>query len=331
MIIISATDLMRPDWRFLADASDDPTLVWRTHSGLPRNALERLIRRPSLSRWRAALEAALEARRGSDVLLVSHLPLMAAATNLFRRLLCPRVRHIAFAFNFTDLPTGWRRRFLAWAFRGIDEFVVFSRFERERYAAWFGIPIDKLHFIPWVMDAPIPGPDNPAREFRPYLCSVGGEGRDYPLLIEAMRNLPHVRLVIVARPHSLAGVALPKNVMLLTNRPVAETWAIAAGSEGMVLPLRTDTTACGHITLVGAQLLGLPLAITRSRGVDNYVRDGETALLMEPGDKTDVIRAITTLVDDKAGASSRASAARRQAKDRTIALWLACIREQIGR
>ncbi|MFN8995879.1 MAG: hypothetical protein ACK5X3_19755, partial [Pseudomonadota bacterium] len=85
MIIISATDLMRPEWRFLADASDDPSLVWRTHSGLPRNTLERLIRRPSLGRWRAALEAALDARRNRDALLVSHLPLMAAATNLFRR------------------------------------------------------------------------------------------------------------------------------------------------------------------------------------------------------------------------------------------------------
>ncbi|MFY8151969.1 MAG: hypothetical protein ACOVOI_07765, partial [Hyphomicrobiales bacterium] len=294
MIIISATDLMRPEWRFLADASDDPSLVWRTHSGLPRNTLERLIRRPSLGRWRAALEAALDARRNRDALLVSHLPLMAAATNLFRRLLCPRIRHIAFAFNFTDLPTGWRRRFLSWAFRGIDEFVVFSRFERERYAAHFGIPIDKLHFIPWVMDAPVPGSVNPARDLKPYLCAVGGEGRDYPLLVEAMQDLPHLRLVIVARPHSLAGVTVPANVMLLTNRPVQETWTIAAESEGMVLPLKTDTTACGHITLVGAQLLGLPLAITRSRGVADYVEDGETALSMEPGDKMGVIRAITS-------------------------------------
>jgi hypothetical protein len=46
--IISATDLMRPDWRFLACESDDPSLFWRTHSGLPSSALERLIRRPSL-------------------------------------------------------------------------------------------------------------------------------------------------------------------------------------------------------------------------------------------------------------------------------------------
>eukprot|EP01036_Dinobryon_divergens_P058830 gene58830-78492_t len=145
---------MRPGWRFLEDASDDPSLLWRTHSGLPRNALERLVRRPSLGRWRAAFEAAWEARKSKNALLVSHLPLMAAATNLFRRALCPRVRHIAFAFNFTDLPTGWRKTFLAWAFKGIDEFVVFSTFERERYAAYFGIPIERLRFIPWVMDAP---------------------------------------------------------------------------------------------------------------------------------------------------------------------------------
>ncbi len=156
--------------------------------------------------------------------------------------------------------------------------------------------MDKLRFIPWVMNAPVPGSDNPVRDLRPYLSAIGGEGRDYPLLVEAMRELPQIRLVIVARPHNLQGVTLPENVTMLTNRPLPETWAIAAESEGMILPLKTDTTACGHITLVGAQLLGLPLAITRSRGVDDYVQDGETALLMEAGEKTGLVRAIPLLI-----------------------------------
>ncbi len=87
---------------------------------------------------------------------------MAAATNLARRTLCPEVPQIAFAFNFTDLPQGARRRYLAAALRGIDEFVVFSRFERALYARHLDLPEDRIHFLPWAMEPPLPGPDNPA-------------------------------------------------------------------------------------------------------------------------------------------------------------------------
>ena len=52
----------------------------------------------------------------------------------------------------------------------------------------------------------------------------------------------------------------------------------------MMLPLKSETTACGHITLVGAQLLGIPLVITRSKGVADYVEDGVTATLVAAGD-----------------------------------------------
>ena len=62
MHFISTSDLMGPDWRFLEPLSTDPAITWSTHSGLPRTPLERRIRRPALARYRAAFEAAREAR-----------------------------------------------------------------------------------------------------------------------------------------------------------------------------------------------------------------------------------------------------------------------------
>ena len=61
---INASDLMGPDWRFLAQVCDDPGLTWETVSGQPRGVIERRIRRPNLGRYRAAFEAARGARRG---------------------------------------------------------------------------------------------------------------------------------------------------------------------------------------------------------------------------------------------------------------------------
>lgn len=43
MRFLNTSDILGPDWRFLADVCDDPTLSWETFSGRPRNALERAL------------------------------------------------------------------------------------------------------------------------------------------------------------------------------------------------------------------------------------------------------------------------------------------------
>ena len=326
MHFISTSDLRSPDWRFLAPACADPGLTWETRSGLPQSALERLIRRPSMARWRAGASAALTARRQRDAILVSHLPMMAAVTNLMRRSLSPAVPQIAFAFNFTDPPQGARRAFLRRALRGIDEFVVFSQFEQALYAELFDLPEARLRFLPWAMDPPVLGPENllpPDLVAAGYFCAIGGEGRDYALLAQAMRALPALRMVVVGRPYSVAGVDFPFNVTVFTNLPMASTWRIAADSRGMVIPLRTATTACGHITLTGTQLLGLPLVISASHGVADYVEDGVTAALIPVGDRTALVEAISRLDRNPAEMAALAARARARAQTRnTLQNWV---------
>lgn len=130
-------------------------------------------------------------------------------------------------------------------------------------------------------------------------------------------------MVVVARPYSIAGLTFPPNVRVFTNLPAPETWRIAVDSRGLVIPLKTDTTACGHITLVGAQLLGLPLVITRSRGVEDYVTDGETARLVTAGDADALEAAIGKLGGDPEATRAMAQRARIQAEKRsTVGTWV---------
>jgi len=328
MKIISISDLMGPDWPFLGPHDTGASLSWATHSGVPRNTLERRIRRPHLGRYRAAWTAVQQARAVPDALLVSHLPLMAAATNVLRRRICPDAPHIGFSFNFTDLPTGARRRYLSRALRGMTEYVVYSRFERDLYPAHFDLDPALFRFLPWAMEAPRPGPHNPTGLTGDYLCAIGGEGRDYALLARVMRDLPQIAMVVVARPYSIAGIDFPDNVRVFTNLPLDQTWRVACDSGGLVVPLVSPDTACGHITLVGAQLLGIPLLVTRSRGVEDYVTDGDTARLVTAGDAHDLTRAITALHEDRAGARARAAAAQTKARhNNDPSRWLAYFQE----
>jgi glycosyltransferase involved in cell wall biosynthesis len=260
---------------------------------------------------------------------VGHLPLMTAATGLFRRHRCPQVPLIGFSFNFTTLPKGVQHRYLIRALRDVDECVVYSRHEQEIYPALFDLDPARVRFLPWAMEPPVPGDLNPAGTERPYLCSIGGEGRDYALLARVMRDLPSLRMVVIARPYSIAGIDFPDNVQVFTNLPLEQTWRVARDSGGLVIPLVSPETACGHITLVGAQLSGIPLVITRSRGVADYVEEGATARLVEAGAADDLRTAIAELVEDPATAQARAAAARARARAQNgLATWVAYFEEK---
>lgn len=333
MHFINNSDLMGPDWRFVEPLCRDPDITWSFHSGVPRNLPERLVRRPKLARYRAAWQAVQEARRGTaeHPVLVSHLPRITAATNILRRTRCPDVPMIGFSFNFTDLPQGRSLGYFRRALGGITEIVVYSTMERALYSRLFDIAPDRVHVLPWAMDPPKAGAETPVPGLGPYLCAVGGEARDYALLARVMAGLPALRMVVVARPYSIRGIDFPENVTVFTNLPAPQTWRLVRDSLGMVIPLRSDTTACGHITLVGTQLSGVPLAITRSEGVADYI-DDETAILFEAGDAAGLEAAITRLTEDRETATARAEAAAAVAAERSNpARWAAYFEDLKGR
>lgn len=305
--VINTTDLMSAEWRFLESYMPARNISWSTHTS-------KTYRGPSrLKRARARLAAVAEARsalkKNEKALLVSHLPNMAAATNAARSVIAPKVPQIAFSFNFTTLPQGIARHGYRRFLRNIDEVVVFSTFERGLYADWLDIPIEKIRFLKWAMDAPQAAPpDHGGIELQPYLCSIGGEARDDSLLAEVMRKLPQHRAVIIARPYSIEGIDFPDNVEVKLNLPSDQTWRIALDSVGLALPLLSEDTACGHITFAGGQLLGIPILTTRTHGLADYLADGDVFGTMQAGRVDDAVSQIETLFEDSTEAKTQAMA-----------------------
>lgn len=328
MHVISTSDLMAPDWNFLADLNPDPALTFQSFSSLQPTGLASLVSRPIAGRLQGAVRACRAARHRPDAILFSHLPMAAALTSLARRVIAPSVPQIAFSFNFTNLNNGLREMIFARAFRGITEFVVYSTYERGLYAETFGIALDRMRYLPWAMETPVPGPENPMAGKAAYVCAIGGEARDYATFAAAMRARPDLPAAVVARDYSLRGVDMPPNVSVFTNLAVAKTWAILAGAEAMVLPLRDGKAACGHITLVAAKLLGIPTIATDSVGISDYTGGGRVAALVPPGSA----EAIATALDRVLGDSTLGQAARdgiaRARREHDPGLWLDYIREK---
>jgi glycosyltransferase involved in cell wall biosynthesis len=79
----------------------------------------------------------------------------------------------------------------------------------------------------------------------------------------------------------------------------------------VVVPLRDDTTrSAGQQTFLSAMALGKPVVVTDSPGVRDYVRDGETGLIVPPNDPQRLAEALRWLLDDANRADVEAMTAR---------------------
>lgn len=284
---------------------DGAPVEWISHSGEARNAIERRVRRPRLSRYRAAFGAARDARKATA--MISHLPRMTAAVESFVPLFGRRP-HLAFSFNFTALPTGADLARMKRAFAPVEQFCVYSKFEAELYADVFGLPRNRFRPVLWTQEPP-PVDESLAVPERPFAVAIGGEGRDYAGIIAAARAAPDVQWVLVARPSALLENA-PANVQVHCNLPLAQTWGIANRAAVSVVPLLSDETCCGQITLVGTQMLGIPMVTTRSKATQEYLEGSPATTVVEPGDPDALAEAIARAVNEAEARRVAAQAAR---------------------
>lgn len=307
-LLVCASDNWDPQWRWVADEPALDGYRWSMLDATRKSRIEERISRPNLTRYRVALRAAAAAEEAA--LVVSHQPRVTCLTALALGARRRRVPHVGFTFNFTDLPGRPQRDVMSRAFRSVDRLFTFSTFEIDLYSDTFGLPRDRFRMLHFGFDPAPPDPDEPRPDRPPYVVAVGGEGRDYGTLFAAMRRLPDLRLEVVSRPHVVAGLDVPPNVRVRTNVPVADTHRLMRGAELAVLPLSHSEVPCGHVTMVTAMHMGKAQVVTRSAGVADYVTDGDTALLAEPGDADDLAGAIRRLWDDDALRAAVASRGR---------------------
>ena len=296
--IVNFAEIAERDWRFLEGKIYPETTSWTFHAATPKFWIERFVKRPNLARLRASLHAGFCARSMEVNLIISHLPRATLWVGLFSKLFLSKARHLAFSFNFTELPSGINKRLMCHAFRRVDRFVVFSEAEKHLYASYFALDGDRFDVIRWCMDRPktaVPAATLPEN----YICAVGGEGRDYQSLLSASRLLPNIPLVIVARPDSLISLDIPAHVLVFTNLENEEFWGVVQQSSFVVLPLKDASTNCGHISIVGSQLLGKPIVSTYSSGTAEYLQHGYNALMSAAGDTVALRMNIQKLWEDR--------------------------------
>lgn len=295
--VVCCTEIEDPRWRWIEKSLDNAGLTFEiTRCTVKFNWAKRSPL--NLSRIRGAFRAVRLARRGHAKVLVAQGPTLAAWCSIFARITGLKTPIVAHSFNFTALPPSIKRRVFTYAFSTIDRFVVYSSVERNLYARTFDIPVERFDVVLW--GAQPPSIDAPTTAVEPgrYVSAIGGNGRDFRILLETARRLPDVRFVLVVRPESLRGLRVPINVKVHINVPLGTAMNILWHSQFMVLPLAGTQVPCGHVTLVAAMHLGKAFLITESIGVQDYVRPGENALTARAGSIDDFANATSLLWSD---------------------------------
>jgi glycosyltransferase involved in cell wall biosynthesis len=287
---------------------------WEFFNPIPRNWLERRVRRLNPALTRSCWQAVRAARRGGAKLLISHGPSATVRSAAFAWLMGSSFRHIAWSFNFSRLPSRLIRWLMARAFTQVDRMIVFSAMEQALYSEVFGIPAEKIEVVFWgAGEPPVAQPEAPI-EAGDYICALGGNARDYPLLMKAMAQLPGIPLVAIMRPHNLTGLTIPPNVRVRLEIPLGEAHNILKYSRFMVLPLKGLEIPCGHITMVSAMRLRKAFIVTDSRGVRDYAQANINCLTCEANSVTSLAGRIRELWENPERCRELGEAGRRFAE-----------------
>lgn len=201
--------------------------------------------------------------------------------------------------------------------RGVDHVVVYSASQRDVAVDVLGYRPDEVSLVPFMVDSVFWRADalTTPRRARPMICAAGQELRDYPTLVEAVRDLD-VDVVIAAaspwskRDDSSAGLDIPPNVTVTQLTPF-ELRQLYADASFVVVPIQETDFQAGITTILEAMSMGRAVVCSRSQGQTDTIVDGETGVYVPPEDARALRSAIQGLVEDPPRAQRLAVSARR--------------------
>ena len=184
----------------------------------------------------------------------------------------------------------------------VDKVIVYGRTQLDYLRTEYGSRVDAT-FVPHRADTEFYRPvreNGKSSEGQPYILSVGNDiSRDFDTLVGALPSMQlgekhrHRCLIHTSRPLTRAT---PDLLVCRDKVPFTELRELYQGATVFVLPLTSSIHAGGINSLVEAMAMAKPVVVSRSAGILDYVVDGHTARVVEPGDAAGLGRAVTELL-----------------------------------
>jgi glycosyltransferase involved in cell wall biosynthesis len=183
----------------------------------------------------------------------------------------------------------------------MTKIIVHSRTQLDAAAKQLGIPRDRLEFIPYCADTTFWRPLDVPQEH--LIVSAGREHRDYAVLDSACSGLGYQLLIAAGSLHSPGAICtFPTATSTAVVRQIdhcglREWYARAAV---VVVPLLPNDFQAGVTTLLEAMAMEKAVVVSATAGQRDIIVDGETGLLVPPGDGHALRSALERLLADPA-------------------------------
>ena len=166
-------------------------------------------------------------------------------------------------------------------------FLCLSESIRQALVDEFGLSPEQVHNTGYGIDTHFFQPVEQSSS--PVIVSAGTASRDYKTLVEAVLPL-QVPLKIAADSAwfpmrvNLDKSQLPAFIEVRSAGNYEGLRKLYAEASFVVVPLQKVKHACGYAVIGEAMAMGKPVIATRTLSVSDFIIEGETGYLVEPGD-----------------------------------------------
>ena len=172
-----------------------------------------------------------------------------------------------------------------WLLKDLDGVVCLSSEQEDFCKINFPYLKEKFFFVPLGVDVSYNKFERDGRE--DFILSAGRDNaRDYKTVVEVARNLPHQKFEIVASPRNLKGINIPSNVEVNFDISPQDLGKKYRYAKALLLLTHNDVykegaDGSGQTVMLEAMASGLPIIASRRASLLDYVKDTESALLVD--------------------------------------------------
>lgn len=235
-------------------------------------------------------------RREYDIIYSASEEIGTALGWLFQSASC-RPLHASAGHRLAGRQAGQLFRKLALK-RGVDFLFAQTQAQRDFAEDRVGILAEKIALIPPAVDDYFFRPRPSAYINTNLICSAGWRCRDYPMLADAVQNMPDVTIKVADYPLYGTMPQLPGGAVRVNGSDYDTMRSLYAESSIVAVPLCDTDGADGAETILQAMAMGKAVIATRTEGQPDLITDGITGLSVAPGDVVGWRQAIAHLRGD---------------------------------
>jgi glycosyltransferase involved in cell wall biosynthesis len=185
----------------------------------------------------------------------------------------------------------------------MDAIFVHCHSMKENFIG-LGAAAEKIHMVPYGVDQHFFSPQKNVQQEPNLIFSVGEpRSRNYGMLFKAVTGLP-VFLKVAAggswyarEKNRRLSAFLPENIQRMDHLSLRQMRNLYAQAQFVILPVKDLVYSAGATAALEAACMERAVIATRSKGISDYVIDGETGILVQPNDEGEMRAAIQHLID----------------------------------